>query len=84
MLKIASAGAAVAGFGVLSILVRSGAHTGSTATTSTPASSSAGGALAISSRISQEAADGSFLDSGSGSVSPNQSSSPPQASTHTS
>ena len=39
LLKVASAGVAVAGFGVLSLLVRSGAHTGSAATTSTPASS---------------------------------------------
>ena len=76
----------MAGFGVLSLLIRSGAHTGSAATTSTSTSSgSGGGALALSSRISQEAADGSsFFGSSSGSVSPSQSSSPPQASTHTS
>ena len=78
----------MAGFGVLSLLVRDGAHTGSAATTAT--SSSTGGALELSTRISQEADSGSFFgsgsdsDSGSGSVSPNESSSPPQASTHTS
>ena len=86
LLKAASAGVAVAGFGVLSLLVRSGAHTGGAATTPTSASTG-GGALELSSRISQEAADGgSFFgsSSGSGSVSPSQSSSPPQASTHTS
>ena len=78
----------MAGFGVLSLLVRSGAHTGGAATTPT-STSTGGGALELSSRISKEAADGSsFFDSGSdpsaGSVSPSQSSSPPQASTHTS
>ena len=76
----------MAGFGALSLLVRSGAHTGGTATTSNPASSASGG-LELSSRISQEAADsGSFFGSGSssGSVSPSEPSSPPQASTHTS
>ena len=73
----------MAGFGVLSLLVRSGAHTGG-ATTSNPASSASGG-LELSSRISQEAADGSsFFGSGSGSVSPSEPSTPPQASTHTS
>ena len=72
----------MAGFGALSLLVRSGAHTGGTATTSNPASSASGG-LELSSRISQEAADsGSFF--GSGSSSPSEPSSPPQASTHTS
>ena len=78
----------MAGFGALSLLVRSGAHTGGTATTSNPASSASGG-LELSSRISQEAADsGSFFGSGSGSnsgsVSPSEPSTPPQASTHTS
>ena len=76
----------MAGFGVLSLLVRSGAHTGGATTTSTPPSTG-GGALELSSRISREAADGSsFFGTGSdsGSVSPSQSSSPPQASTHTS
>ena len=86
-LKIASAGAAVAGFGVLSLLVRSGAHTGAAATASTSAPNG-DGALELSSRISEEAADGSFFGSssgsGSGSVSPSQPSSPPQASTRTS
>ena len=53
MLKIASAGVAVAGFGALSLLVRSGTHTGSP-TASDP--STGGSALELSSRISQEAA----------------------------
>lgn len=74
-LKVASAGVAVAGFGVLSVLVR-GAHAGSAGI---PAS---GGGLALSPRISQEAAQsGSFFNSGS--VGPSTSGSP-QASTHTS
>jgi hypothetical protein len=78
LLKAASAGLAVAGFGLLSLAVR-GAHTGGTGS-STPATS---GGLDVSSRISQEAAQsGSFFDSGS--VGPPQSSSPPQASTQTS
>ena len=76
-LKVASAGAAVAGFGVLSVLVRGrtrGDGAGTPATT---------GGLDVSSRISQEAAQtGSFFDSGS--VAPSQPSSPPQASTQTS
>jgi hypothetical protein len=86
LLKVTSAGAAVAGFGILSLLVRSGAHAGGAAATSTPTSSATGG-LELSSRISEEAADGgSFFGSGSssGSVSPSQSTDPPQASTHTS
>lgn len=89
LLKVAAAGTAVAGFGVLSLLVRGGAHTGNAATTSNPASSGSGG-LELSARISQEAADGSFFgsssdsDSSSGSVSPSEPSTPPQASTHTS
>ena len=49
-LKVASAGAAVAGFGILSVLVR-GAHTGSGG----GAATSATGALDVSSRIAQEA-----------------------------
>ena len=76
----------MAGFGALSLLVRSGAHTGGTATTSNPASSASGG-LELSWRISREAADGSsFFGSGSdsGSVSPSEPPTPPQASTHTS
>jgi hypothetical protein len=77
VLKAVSAGVAVAGFGALSLVVRGG-HT-ATAGTSLPAAS----ALDVSSRISQEAAQSSaFFDSGS--VSPSQSSGPPQASTHTS
>ena len=73
-----SAGVAVAGFGILSLVVR-GAHPGSVGT-STP---TATGDLGVSSRISQEAAQsGSFFDSGS--VGPAQSSSQPQASTQTS
>jgi len=78
LLKAVSAGVAVAGFGILSLVVR-GAHPGS-AGTSTP---TATGDLGVSSRISQEAAQsGSFFDSGS--VGPSQSSSQPQASTQTS
>lgn len=77
-LKVASAGVAVAGFGALSLIVRSGTHTGGAATPATSA-----GSLGLSSRISQEAAQsGTFFDSGS--VAPTQQSSPPQASTHTS
>lgn len=75
----------MAGFGVLSLLVRGGADDGSGSSARTP--TSAGGALELSSRISQEAEDSSsFFDSGSssGAVSPNESSTPPQASTHTS
>jgi hypothetical protein len=73
-----SAGVAVAGFAALSLVVR-GTHTGSQVGT-TPAG---GGGLDVSSRISREAEQGSsFFDSGS--VGPSQSSSPPQASTHTS
>lgn len=76
-MKVASAGAAAVGFGLLSVLVRGG-HSGSGAS-ATPA-----GSLGVSSRISQEAAQsGSFF--GSGSVGSGSSSSPaPQASTHTS
>jgi hypothetical protein len=75
-----SAGVAVAGFGALSLVVRSGAHAGGV--TSSPVSTG-NGSLELSSRISQEAAqNGSLFDSGS--VAPSQSSSPPQASTHTS
>ena len=78
LLKAVSAGAAVAGFGILSLVVR-GAHPGS-AGTATP---TATGDLGVSSRISQEAAQSSsFFDSGS--VGPSQSSSQPQASTQTS
>ena len=78
-LKVASAGAALAGFGVLSILVR-GAHPGSSASPSAivPASG-----LDVSSRIAQEARSTSgFFQSGS--VSPSQAQGPPQASTQTS
>ena len=78
LLKAVSAGVAVAGFAALSLVVR-GAQTGSPDGT-TPAAS---GGLDVSSRISREAEQkGSFFDSGS--VGPSQSSSPPQASTHTS
>jgi hypothetical protein len=91
LLKASAAGVAVAGFGILSLVVRSGAHTGGGAMTSDPATSG-GGALTLSSRISQEARSSSFFgsssdsdsSSGSGSVSPSEPSSPPQASTHTS
>ena len=50
-LKVASAGAAVAGFGILSMLVR-GAHTGDGGGAATAPSN---GALDVSSRIAQEA-----------------------------
>ena len=75
-LKVVSAGAAVAGFGVLSVLVR-GAHAGSAGTPVVR------GGLDVSARISKEAAQsGSFFNSGS--VGSSQSSAPPQASTQTS
>ena len=75
-LKIAAAGAAVVGFGVLSVLVR-GAHAGSSGT---PAASAR---LDISARITQEAEQSdSFFQSGS--VAPSQPSAAPQASTQTS
>jgi len=78
LLKAASAGVAVVGFGALSLVVR-GAPTGGPDGTAPAAS----GGLDVSSRISREAEQsGSFFDSGS--VGPSQSSSPPQASTHTS
>lgn len=78
-LKLASVGAAVAGFGLLSVLVR-GAHSGGGgAADAVPT----GGALGVSSRIAQEAQESdSFFQSGS--VAPTQRSSPPQASTQTS
>jgi len=77
IVKVASAGAAAVGFGILSVLVR-GAHTGSAGT-----AAAQGGSLGVSSRISQEAAQSSSFF-GSGSVGSTASSSPPQASTHTS
>ena len=78
LLKAAAAGVALAGFGILSVLVRGG-HSG-TAGAGTPAAS---GGLGVSARISREAEQsGSFFDSGS--VAPSQSSAAPQASTHTS
>jgi hypothetical protein len=78
-LKVASAGAAVAGFGILSVLVR-GAHTGDGGGAATAPSN---GALDVSSRIAQEASQSdSFFQSGS--VAPSRDSSPPQASTQTS
>lgn len=77
-LKAASAGAAIAGFGVLSVLVR-GAHAGGGTATSVRT----GAALGVSNRIAREAQQsGSFFQSGS--VAPAQDSSPPQASTQTS
>jgi len=78
--KVAAAGAAAVGFGVLSVVVRGGHADGGAGTAATPAAG-----LGVSSRISQEAAQSdSFF--GSGSVDPSSSSStqPPQASTHTS
>jgi hypothetical protein len=76
--KVASAGAAAVGFGLLSVLVR-GAHAGGGTATAT----TAGGSLGVSSRISQEAAQSSSFF-GSGSVGSSASSGSPQASTHTS
>ena len=77
------------GFGVLSVIVRGGAHAGGAAVDLDPASTGER-RLALSSRISQEAADeqlvlrlGLRFDSGSGS-SPERVVQPPQASTHTS
>jgi hypothetical protein len=76
--KVASAGAAAVGFGLLSVLVRGGHTSGNGGTSATSA-----GSLGVSSRISQEAAQsGSFF--GSGSTGSSSSSTPPQASTHTS
>ena len=74
--KVASAGAALAGFAVVSVLVR-GAQGGDAVA---PAASSG---LGLSARITQEAerSDGFFQ---SGSVAPAESSSAPQASTATS
>lgn len=79
-MKLASVGAAAVGFGVVAALAR-GAHPGAAGGGSSGATTSSGG-LDVSSRISQEAQSGDFF--GSGSVTPSQSSSPPQASTHTS
>ena len=88
LLKIASAGVAVAGFGALSLLVRSSTHTGSTASTTSP-TSTGGSALELSSRISQEGRQQLILRLPAPARArarspPSQSSSPPQASTHTS
>lgn len=74
--KFASAGAALAGFGLVAMVVR-GAHPG---TATAPAT---GEGLDLSSRISQEAEqEGSFFQSGS--VEPSSPSTQPQASTRTS
>lgn len=76
LVKVASAGAAAAGFALVSVLVR-GAHPGNSGT---PV---AGDGLDASVRITQEAQQsGSFFQSGS--VAPSESSTPPQASTRTS
>jgi hypothetical protein len=76
LLKVASAGAAVAGFGVISMLVRAG----QTDDGGTPVASTG---LGVSTRITQEAEQSdTFFQSGS--VAPSQSSSSPQASTQTS
>jgi hypothetical protein len=79
VVKLASVGAAAVGFGVVAVLAR-GAHPGAAGGGNAGAST---GGLDVSSRISQEAqqSDDFF---GSGSVTPSQSSSTPQASTHTS
>ena len=86
LLKLASAGAAVVGFGVLSVIVRGGTHSGTaTATTNATSAARASGTLSLSSRISQEASQASSSFFNSGSVTPTQSSSPaPQAATSTS
>jgi hypothetical protein len=84
LLKIASAGVAVVGFGVVSVLVR-GAQAGGGGTT--PAGSTG---LGVPARITQESEQSdSFFQSGSvapseSESSQSQSSSAPQASTHTS
>ena len=77
IVKVASAGAAAVCFGILSVLVR-GAHGGSGG-----GAVAQGGSLGVSSRISQEAAQGSSFF-GSGSVGSAAAAGPPQASTHTS
>jgi len=77
--KLAAVGAAAVGFGLVAVLAR-GAHPGTSGNAGATGSS---GGLDLSSRISQEAQQGDDFF-GSGSVSPSQSSSPPQASTHTS
>jgi len=79
VVKLASVGAAAVGFGVVAVLAR-GAHPGASGTAG---GTSSAGSLDVSSRITEEAqqSDDFF---GSGSVTPSQSSSPPQASTHTS
>ncbi len=78
VLKVASAGVAVAGFGVLSVVVR-GAHPGSSGS----AHALTGSDLGLSTRISQEARQAGTFFSG-GSVAPSQPSSRAQASTQTS
>ena len=78
-MKLASVGAAAVGFGVVAVLAR-GAHPGASGNAGATTSS---GSLDVSPRISQEAQQGDDFF-GSGSVTPSQSSSPPQASTHTS
>ena len=83
-LKVAAAGAALGGFGVLSVLVR-GAHPGSAGSAATTSAVTPAGGLSLSSRISQEAQQSdSFFSGGSVSPSQSQSSSQPQASTRTS
>jgi hypothetical protein len=74
--KIASAGAAVAGFGIVALLARD-AQPGSVE----PATPAPG--LTMSARIGEEARQGeSFFQSGA--VEPSRPSSAPQATTHTS
>ena len=81
VVKLASVGAAAVGFGVVAVLAR-GAHPAAGGGNGNAGGTSSG-SLGLSSRISQEAqqSDDFF---GSGSVTPSKSSSPPQASTHTS
>ena len=79
-LKVASTGAAVAGFVVLSVVARSanGSEPGQDATTA-----STNGALGVSARIARQAEQSnSFFRSGS--VAPSRESEPPQAETRTS
>jgi len=82
LVKLAAVGAAAVGFGLVAVLAR-GAHPGSAVNGNGNAGATGSSGLDLSSRISQEAQQGDDFF-GSGSVSPSQSSSPPQASTHTS
>jgi hypothetical protein len=78
VVKLASVGAAAVGFGVVAVLAR-GAHPGAAGGGNGSADGTTSGSLGLSQEAQQS--DDFF---GSGSVTPSQSSSPPQASTHTS